>query len=67
MKKTGDNQIYICPECGKQIGGDHVVIRTRRNTELHIHYGCIPGGRKSSAYLGALTAAKEIPGNEIPN
>lgn len=43
MKKTVDNRIYLCSICGKEIKGNHVMIRTRRHTELHIHYECMPG------------------------
>lgn len=39
-----DNRVYICSICGKPIAGEHVEIRTRRNTKLHIHYGCVPRG-----------------------
>lgn len=40
-EKKPDNQEYICSECGNVIEGDHVFIRTRRRTGLHIHYGCM--------------------------
>ncbi len=37
-------KIYLCSECGKPIEGDHVYIKTKRGTELHIHHECIPRG-----------------------
>ncbi len=37
-------KIYLCSECGKLIEGDHVYIKTKRGTELHIHHECIPRG-----------------------
>lgn len=39
-------EIYTCSICGKDITGDHVIIKTRRKTELHIHYECMPVRRK---------------------
>jgi hypothetical protein len=33
----------ICSFCGKEIHGDHVYIKTKRRTELHIHFECVPG------------------------
>lgn len=36
----------ICDVCGKLISGDHVEIKTRRGTELHIHYECVRRGEK---------------------
>lgn len=48
MKKPKNEPIYICDECGKEIIGDHVQIITRRRTEQHIHYGCMPGRRRDS-------------------
>lgn len=44
-KKQPESPVYICSECGKEISGDHVYIKTRRRTELHIHFGCMPGER----------------------
>lgn len=42
MKGKGWKDVScLCSECGKEIQGDHVVIKTRRGTELHIHYGCM--------------------------
>lgn len=52
MKKTADSRIYLCSVCGKEIKGDHVMIRTRRHTELHIHYKCMPG--KGAGKKGGL-------------
>lgn len=45
-KKTDAPQEYICYICGKVISGDHVYIRTKRRTELRIHYGCMDVRRK---------------------
>jgi hypothetical protein len=36
-------KIYICYICGKEIHGDCEHITTRRRTELHIHFECVPG------------------------
>ncbi|MBS6644024.1 MAG: hypothetical protein KH366_10645 [Clostridiaceae bacterium] len=33
----------ICYICGREISGDHVYIKTKRHTELHIHFGCMRG------------------------
>nr|DAP60476.1 MAG TPA: ubiquitin-binding zinc finger protein [Caudoviricetes sp.] len=44
-KKAPKPRTYICSECGQEISGDHVYIKTRRRTELHIHFGCMPGRR----------------------
>ena len=48
-KKQPEPKVYVCSECGREINGDHVYIRTRRQTELHIHFECVPGkrGRKN--------------------
>ncbi len=43
MKQPKSEPVYICSICGKDIAGDHVYIKTRRGTEQHIHYGCMPG------------------------
>lgn len=45
-KKQPESPVYICSECGREINGDHVYIKTRRRTELHIHFGCMPGERR---------------------
>lgn len=44
-RKTEKPKVYICSECGREISGDHVYIKTRRRTELHIHFGYMPGER----------------------
>lgn len=44
-KKQPESPVYICSQCGQEISGDHVYIKTRRRTELHIHFGCMPGER----------------------
>ena len=44
-KKQPEPRTYICNESGREISGDHVYIRTRRRTELHIHFECMPGRR----------------------
>ena len=36
-------KIYLCYICGKEIHGDHVQIKTRRRSELRIHFECMPG------------------------
>lgn len=33
----------ICYICNKEISGDHVYIKTKRRTELHIHFECMKG------------------------
>ena len=35
-------ETHICYICGKEIHGDHVYIKTKRRTELHIHFECVP-------------------------
>lgn len=45
-RKTEKPKVYICSQCGQEISGDHVYIKTRRRTELHIHFGCMPVGRR---------------------
>lgn len=47
-KKDASPQTYICYICGKVISGDHVYIRTRRRTELRIHYECMNVGRNQN-------------------
>ncbi len=42
MQKQLNRKVFLCSECGKPIEGDCVYIKTRRGTELHIHYECIP-------------------------
>lgn len=37
---------YICSICGKLISGEHVYIRTKRRTELRIHFECMETGKK---------------------
>jgi len=36
-------KIYLCSICGKDIHGEHVYIKTRRRSELRIHFECMPG------------------------
>ena len=48
-KKQPEPRTYICNECGREISGDHVYIRTRRRTELHIHFECMPGKGREDA------------------
>lgn len=36
-------QSHICYVCGKIISGDHVYIKTKRGSELHIHNECAKG------------------------
>lgn len=42
MRQPKSELVYICSVCGKDIARDHVYIKTRRRTEQHIHYGCMP-------------------------
>lgn len=47
-KKTNvppTKQEHTCYMCGKEISGDHVYIKTRRQTKLHIHKECVPIGK----------------------
>lgn len=39
-----------CDVCGKLISGDHVEIKTRRGTELHIHYECVRRGENDGKW-----------------
>lgn len=48
MRQPKSEPVYICSICGKDIAGDHVYNKTRRGTEQHIHYGCMPGRRRDS-------------------
>ena len=50
--KRTDGRIYICSVCGKEIRGEHVMIRTRRHTELHIHYDCVSGKDRRNEQQG---------------
>ena len=45
-KKQPESKVYTCSECGREISGNHVYIKTKWRTELHIHYGCMPMGRR---------------------
>ena len=49
MKQPKSEPVYICSICGKDIAGDHVYIKTRRGTEQHIHYGCMPCRKRKRA------------------
>ena len=51
-------KIYLCSECGKPIEGDHVYIKTKRGTELHIHHECIPRGPRREKGQHEQTNAK---------
>lgn len=44
-KKPKEAPPTLCYICGREIEGDHVYIKTRRRTELHIHFGCMNQGR----------------------
>lgn len=50
-KKKSDpsekKQPIVCSICGQEIYGDHVYIKTRRRTELRIHFECMPGKGKN--------------------
>lgn len=41
-------QNYVCYICGKIISGDHVEIKTKRGSELHIHHECMKGESKNA-------------------
>lgn len=45
-KKQPESKVYTCSECGREISGNHVYIKTKRRTALHIHYECMPMGRR---------------------
>lgn len=45
-KKDAPPQEYVCYICGEVISGDHVYIKTKRRTELHIHCDCMKTGRR---------------------
>ena len=53
-KKQPKAPVYICSQCGQEISGDHVYIKTRRRTELHIHFGCMPGERNRNVISYSL-------------
>jgi len=36
-----EQEIHICYICGKEIHGDHVRIKPRRQRERHIHFECM--------------------------
>lgn len=38
-----EQKTHICSYCGKEIHGDHVYIKTKRRSELRIHFECVPG------------------------
>ncbi len=40
-KKKDAPSEHICYICGEVISGGHIYIRTKRRSELHIHYGCM--------------------------
>lgn len=55
-KKKSDvpaEENYVCFTCGKLISGDHVYIKTKRNSELHIHYECIPWKEQKNEKIDA--------------
>lgn len=46
-KKKKEEKEYCCYICGRVIAGEkYEYIKTRRGTEIRIHEGCIPRGRK---------------------
>lgn len=51
-KKDAPPQTYICYICGEVISGGHVYIRTKRRTELRIHYGCMNVRRDQDGEIG---------------
>lgn len=49
-KKEGSIPL-LCAVCDQEIYGDHVRIKTKRRTELHIHYRCMnTGGKRDGRY-----------------
>lgn len=49
MKRTRNENpppTHCCYICGRLITGDHVYIKTKRGSELHIHFECMRGGGK---------------------
>lgn len=36
-------EIHICYICGREVHGDHVIIKPRGQRERHIHFECMPG------------------------
>ena len=38
-----EQEIHICYICGKEIHGDHVRIKPRKQRERHIHFKYVPG------------------------
>lgn len=50
MKKMKPLIDKTCDVCGKLISGDHVEIKTRRGTELHIHYECVRRGENDGKW-----------------
>jgi ribosome-binding protein aMBF1 (putative translation factor) len=36
-----ETKIYFCLLCGKEVSGDHIVIKTRRKSEIHIDNHCM--------------------------
>lgn len=57
MQKQAYRKSFLCSECGKPIEGDHVYIKTKRGSELHIHYECMPKAPKKRKSKG-LQAGK---------
>lgn len=47
MQKQIRAKLFRCSECGKPTEGDHVYIKTKRGSELHIHYKCISKAPKN--------------------
>ena len=39
-------QSYICSECGKEITGEYIFVKTQRGTKMHIHYACVSSRRR---------------------
>ncbi|MCI5996121.1 MAG: hypothetical protein MRZ45_09310 [Blautia sp.] len=46
-RKKKETAAHICSMCGKEIHGEHVYIRTRRRTDMHIHPECMNTGGKN--------------------
>lgn len=41
-----NKELTICYICGREIVGECVVIKTKRHSELHIHFECVRKGER---------------------
>lgn len=58
IKRIPTFPVFSCSECGKEITGEHVKIMTRRRTELHIHFGCMPIRQRGREQNGPINEKK---------